>query len=151
MPSVPPKRQVWDEARAAEATWAKALAAHAATAPDTPGLKARLAATAKAADAMAAVARRAHAAGLAWASIPDGDADSDVLAGELAPPHRWLCTEWVAIESAERQAARVARTGTIAELADVFAALGEAFSGLAAVADKPHGPSVGADPGTVAR
>lgn len=151
MPSVPPKRQVWDEARAAEAAWAKALAAHAATAPDTPGFKARLAATAEAANGMAAVARRAHAAGLAWATIPNDEADSDVLGGELAAPHRWLCTEWVAIESAERQAAHVARTGTIRELADAFAGLSEAFAGLAAVADKPHGPPVGADPGSIAR
>lgn len=150
MPSVPPKRQVWDEARAAEAAWARALAAHAASAPDTPGLAARLAATAEAASQMAAVARRAQSAGLAWATLPEEGADLDVLTGELAAPHRWLCTEWVAVESAERRAARVVRVGTIGELADAFVALREAFAGLAAVADKPHGPPVGTSQGTAA-
>lgn len=148
MPSVPPKRQVWDEARAAEAAWAKALAAHAAAAPETPGLAVRLAATARAASQMAAVARRAQSAGLAWATLPEEGADLDVLTGELAAPHRWLCTEWVAVESAERQAARTARTGTIGQLADAFSGLSDAFSALAAVADQPHGPPVGADPST---
>lgn len=151
MPSVPPKRQVWDEARAAEAAWAKALAAHAAAVPDTPGLKARLTATADAASQMATVARRAQSAGLAWATLPEEGVDVDVLTGELAAPHRWLCTEWVAVESAERQAARTSRTGTIGQLADAFSVLSDAFADLAAVADQPHGPPVGADPSSTSR
>lgn len=143
MPPLPPKRQAWEDARVAEAAWAAALAAHAATAPDTPGLRGRLRATAEAAQAMAAVARRAHEAGLAWAKLPDEGRERDVLRGELAAPNRWLCTEWVAIEAAERHAARTARTGTVRQLAEAFDALAAAFTGLIEVAEKPHGPLVG--------
>lgn len=143
MPSVPPKRQVWDEARAAETAWAAALSAHAHTGADTPGLESRLRATADAATQMASVARRAHDAGLAWAKLPEDGRDTDVLTGELAAPNRWLCAEWVAVEAAERQAASIARTGTIQQIADAFTALAKAFAGLAAIADQPHGPPVG--------
>jgi hypothetical protein len=97
---------------------------------------------------MAAVARSAEDAGLAWATLRDADGDRglDVLGGELAAPHRWLCAEWVAVEAAERQAARVVRVGTIGELEVAFMALAEGFAALADVAGKPHGPAIGDGP-----
>jgi hypothetical protein len=148
MPPVPPKRRVWDEARAAEAAWSMALSAHGAATPGAPGLEHRLRASAEAAREMAAVARRAQDAGLAWATLGDanGDRELDVLGGELAAPHRWLCAEWVAVESAERQAARVVRVGTLDELGNAFVALAEGFGALADVAGKPHGPAISDGP-----
>ncbi len=146
MPPTPPKRKVWDEARAAEALWAHALTAHSSAAPGTPGLGTRLRATAAAATQMAVVARRANEAGLAWAKLPDDGREADALRGELAAPNRWLCTEWVAVETAERRAAETARTGSVQQLADAFDALAQAFTGLAGVAEGPHGPRVGDAP-----
>ena len=143
MPPVPPKRQVWDEARAAETLWAHALAAHVAATPETPGFEDRLRASAGAATKMADVARRASKAGLAWSKLPEDVDKADVLRGELAAPNRWLCTEWVAVEAAERLAADSARMGSIQQLAEAFDALAKAFDGLASVADSPHGPAVG--------
>ncbi|WP_138974174.1 hypothetical protein [Patulibacter medicamentivorans] len=94
---------------------------------------------------MAAVGRSAQNAGLEWATLPDEGRELDVLGGELAAPHRWLCAEWVAVESAERQAALTARTGKLGELSSAFQALATAFDALAKVADRPHGLPVGTD------
>jgi hypothetical protein len=144
MSPLPPKRQVWEDARAADARWAGALAAHRAAEPGSRNLRERLRATAAAAVEMAAVARRAEGVGLAWAVLDPGEGEVDALPGELGESSRWLCAEWVAVERAERAAVAAARTGTLSDLADAFDVLADVLASLADVADEPYGAALGA-------
>ncbi|CAB4895913.1 unannotated protein [freshwater metagenome] len=140
---LPLKRQVWEDARVAEAAWSRALATHRDAKPASRGLRVRLRATSAAAAEMAAVAREAEAAGLAWAVLGPSHGSVDALPGELAAPNRWPCAEWAAVERAERGAVTVARAGTLGEVAEVFDVLAGALARLADVAGKPD--ELGAD------
>lgn len=141
---LPPKRQVWEDARVVEAAWSRALATHRDAKPASRGLRVRLRATSAAAAEMAAVARRAGEAGLAWAALGPSDGSVDALPGELAAPNRWPCAEWAAVERAERRAVTVARAGTLRDVAEVFDVLAEALARLAEAAGDPNELDTGA-------
>lgn len=119
-PNLPPYRQLWEDARLADAAWCNALRAHVQS-DDPVTLCDRLAVTAAAADNCARTLALAHQAGLAWNPFPGPPSRYD-LPGELAAEHRPEHPDgWITLAGAGERLAEASCQPDADQLVQAFA------------------------------
>jgi hypothetical protein len=127
--TLPPFRQLWEDARLTDRAWCDALHAHE-TSNDPVTLPDRLAITAAAADSCARTLTRAAAMGLAWNPFPGPPSRYD-LPGELSAEQRPEHPDgWIALANAANRLAEASCQADAEQLVQAWQLLAQTINYL---------------------
>jgi hypothetical protein len=124
------KEDAWTSVNKARASWSSAMRAHEQAPPD-PGFPDRLRALADAAAAMRDAHARALHEGLAWRPIADSDRARPPYELRPGTGRRGPTELWTRFDAAVQQLNEAGAGDNLADVADAYAAVGQAASELA--------------------